>query len=102
MGHRYRLHKRELPGNPDLVFVSRNKVLFINGCFWHGHENCKLARPPKSNIEYWLPKLERNKARDIATNDKLVKLGWYVLTIWECELKQIAKVKEKISNFLET
>ena len=85
-----------------MVFVSRNKVLFINGCFWHGHENCKLARPPKSNIEYWLPKLERNKARDIATNDKLVKLGWSVLTIWECELKQIAKVKEKISNFLET
>ena len=101
LGYRYRLHRRDIPGTPDLAFIGRRKVIFVHGCFWHAHENCKYSRPPKSNTEFWLPKLARNKARDEATSKQLSEQGWDVLTIWECELKAPEKLEEKISRFIE-
>jgi len=100
LGYRYRLHRKELPGNPDLVFPSRKKVIFVHGCFWHGHKNCPAAKRPLSNQDYWLPKLDRNKKRDQAHADKLRKLGWGILTVWECQTKDEKKLETTIKNFL--
>lgn len=101
MGYRFRLHKRNLPGKPDLVFVSRKKVIFVHGCFWHGHEiGCPDARLPKSNQGYWAPKLKRNKERDAHNEAALKTEGWKVLTIWECELKEPALLLHRLSKFL--
>ena len=86
-GHRFRLHRKDLPGKPDLVFASRRAVIFVHGCFWHGHDCKRGARTPKSNRAYWLAKIARNKARDKANRSALEALGWRVLTVWECELK---------------
>jgi DNA mismatch endonuclease (patch repair protein) len=99
MGYRYRLHRKQLPGSPDIVFPGKKKIIFVHGCFWHMHE-CKKGRPPKSNENYWLPKLERNKQRD---NENLAKLeieGWKVLVIWECQLKDLLKLEDTIKAFL--
>lgn len=101
MGYRYRLHCRELPGKPDLVFPSRRKIIFVNGCFWHGHDCRRGARIPKANRNYWEAKIERNAARDAKNGSKLVQLGWTVLTIWECELKESDTLREKLRQFLE-
>ncbi|MFP6871615.1 MAG: DNA mismatch endonuclease Vsr [Nitrospinota bacterium] len=89
MGFRYRLHRSDLPGKPDLVFPDRRKAIFVHGCFWHQHtaKTCKITRIPKSNLEYWIPKLERNNARDKKNRSALRKLGWDVLIVWECQLK---------------
>lgn len=89
MGYRYRLHAKSLPGRPDLVFPKRKCVIFVHGCFWHRHADpsCKLARLPKSRLDFWLPKLEQNRTRDDANEQKLHALGWRVLTVWECELR---------------
>lgn len=86
-GLRYRLHARDLPGRPDLVFRSRRLAVFVHGCFWHQHPDpsCKLARMPKSKLEFWRPKLEGNRARDLRTRGELEALGWLVLEVWECE-----------------
>jgi DNA mismatch endonuclease (patch repair protein) len=103
LGFRYRLHRSDLPGKPDLVFGPRRKVIFVHGCFWHGHEdpNCiDGLRKPKSNLEYWLPKLARNKERDTAAEAALIGQGWTVLTIWECDIRNISKLCEKIRQFL--
>lgn len=99
MGFRYRLHRNDLPGKPDLVFPSIKKVIFVHGCFWHRHV-CKAARLPKSNTEYWLPKLEGNKTRDEIHYKALREKGWDVLIVWECDLKQISDLKVRITNFL--
>ncbi len=85
-GFRYRLHDKRLPGAPDLVFPARNAVIFVNGCFWHGHE-CHLFRLPSTRQEFWREKIERNRARDAAAEAALLADGWRVLTIWECALK---------------
>lgn len=87
-GLRFKLHSKSLPGKPDLVFPKYKTVLFVNGCFWHGHtdRNCKLARLPKSNISFWKDKIERNAKRDKEQQAKLTALGWRVLVIWECEI----------------
>lgn len=87
-GLRYRLHVNRLPGRPDIVFPKYKTVLFVNGCFWHGHKdsNCKLARTPKSNIDYWKNKILNNQKRDSLNSQRLAHLGWKVLTIWECEI----------------
>lgn len=85
-GFRYRIHVRDLPGKPDLVFPGRKKIIFIHGCFWHMHEGCPFARAPKSRVEFWRAKLEGNKARDQRTLAELQDAGWEVLTIWECQL----------------
>lgn len=101
MGYRYRLHRRDLPGTPDLVFPGRHKVIFVNGCFWHRHTGCTLARLPKSRSEFWLPKLTANAERDARNVRELERLGWGVLTIWECQLGDTAKLAEKIRGFLD-
>lgn len=102
MGYRYRLHARNLPGTPDMVFAGRKKVIFMHGCMWHGHENCRLNRPPGNRQEYWLPKLERNKRRDEENRRKLEELGWSVFIVWECETrrKNIAALLGRVRDFL--
>lgn len=102
MGYRYRLHRHDLPGRPDMVFASRRKVIFVHGCFWHQHPDpdCKLAHRPRSNLEYWDQKLRRNQERDLAHRARLVELGWDVLVIWECDLKSRNGLAERIRAFL--
>ncbi len=101
LGYRYRLHARDLPGKPDLVFRKRHKLIFVHGCFWHRHASCHLARLPKSRVDFWLSKLEGNKKRDEKTRRALVKHGWHVLTIWECQLDSDERLKDRIKRFLD-
>lgn len=101
MGYRYRLHRKNLPGKPDLVFPSRRKIIFVHGCFWHGHECRRGARMPKDNRDYWQAKIARNKARDIVTIKALTEAGWSALTIWECEIGRASRLRKKISRFLD-
>jgi DNA mismatch endonuclease (patch repair protein) len=102
MGYRYRLHRRGLPGSPDLVFPSRMKVIFVHGCFWHQHldPGCKLARLPKSKLDFWGPKLETNRERDERNLVLLAELGWDVLVIWECQAKNREELQARIGEFL--
>lgn len=102
MGYRFRLHRRDLPGSPDLVFPSRRKVIFMHGCFWHRHPdpNCKLARLPKSKRDYWVPKLETNRQRDVVNLEMLHDMGWQVMIVWECELKELDALRVRITSFL--
>jgi DNA mismatch endonuclease, patch repair protein len=100
LGYRFRLHKRGLPGRPDLVFPSRKKALFIHGCFWHGHTNCRLANVPKTRTEYWGPKLQANRERDRRKQRQLRELGWETVTIWECQLRKLHLVEGKLRAFL--
>lgn len=101
MGYRYRLHAKDLPGKPDLVFRARKMVIFVHGCFWHRHAGCALARLPKSRQDFWLPKLEANRRRDLKNESALLDAGWDVLTIWECELSDVAQLKTRIRRFLD-
>jgi DNA mismatch endonuclease (patch repair protein) len=103
LGYRYRLHVPDLPGRPDLVFRPRRKVIFVHGCFWHRHDDpeCKLARLPRSRADFWLPKLEGNRARDARVVKELEDKGWKVLTIWECQTKARASLEARIREFLE-
>ena len=100
MGFRYRLHVHRLPGRPDLVFTRLKKVIQVQGCFWHQHNGCTQAHIPKSRIDYWRPKLTKNKRRDEENEQKLRAQGWDVLTLWECELRDAAAVCESIRAFL--
>lgn len=102
MGYRYRLHVSKLPGKPDIVFASRGKIIFVHGCFWHRHPklSCKLARMPKSRLDFWQPKLEQNRQRDLVTQKQLKRDGWRVLVIWECEINR-GNLADRISRFLE-
>lgn len=101
-GYRYRLHVKELPGKPDIVFTKRRKVIFVHGCFWHKHpnENCDDSRLPRSNLSYWGPKITKNVTRDAEHIDVLKALGWSVLVIWECETKQTEQIKLMVKEFL--
>lgn len=101
LGYRYRLHARDLPGNPDMVFRNRRKVIFIHGCFWHRHAACALARLPKSRLDFWVPKLEGNKQRDKRNKRVLARDGWKVLTIWECQLSNLGRLEATIRRFLD-
>ena len=103
LGYRYRLHRKDLPGKPDLVFGPRKKVIFVHGCFWHGHERegCLDARRPKSNTGYWNPKLTRNKERDAERIAALEADGWDVLVVWECETTDAKAVQAKLRQFLK-
>jgi len=103
MGYRYRLHRRDLPGKPDLVFGPKKKVIFVHGCFWHCHDNsaCADSRAPKSNRSYWGPKLTANKARDQRNAEALRAAGWDVLTVWDCEIKESAQLHTRIRQFLK-
>lgn len=100
MGYGYRLHRKDLPGRPDLAFISRRKAIFVHGCFWHRHEGCALARLPKSRLDFWGPKLERNRLRDIEKQELLREIGWTFLVVWECEVKNEATLMMKIEKFL--
>jgi DNA mismatch endonuclease (patch repair protein) len=100
MGYRYRLHVKDLPGKPDLVFRSRRKVIFVHGCFWHQHD-CGHYRMPKTKLDFWLPKLEKNKKRDAQVRREYIKLGWRILVIWECQLGKEAALRKRIRRFLE-
>ena len=86
-GFRYRLNHKRLPGHPDIVLRKYRTCIFVNGCFWHGHEGCKCFRMPKSNVEFWTAKIERNRERDIRVQKELAEMGWHSITVWECELK---------------
>lgn len=83
----YRLHCKKLPGKPDLVLRKYSTVIFVNGCFWHGHANCKYYRVPSSNREFWLNKVEKNRDRDLRDKQKLASMGWAVMIVWECQLR---------------
>ena len=102
LGYRYRLHRNDLPGKPDLVFGSRRKAIFVHGCFWHKHEHpaCLDGRAPRSNEGYWLPKLARTKERDAASLAALDAAGWEVLVIWECEVRNTEALKARLRGFL--
>ena len=100
MGYRYRLHRSDLPGKPDLTFPKLRKVIFVHGCFWHGHV-CRAGKNvPSSNEAYWLTKLARNKKRDAAARRRLRRLGWKTLVIWECQLRDMAALRERLVKFL--
>lgn len=101
LGYRYRLHRSDLPGRPDLVFPSRRKVVFVNGCFWHYHRGCKHVRVPVTNQDYWVAKLERNRDRDERNLGLLEESGWSVMTAWECELRDMDTMTARLVEFLE-
>jgi DNA mismatch endonuclease (patch repair protein) len=100
MGRRYRLHVRKLPGCPDLVFARDRKIVFVHGCFWHPHARCSVGHAPASRVDYWAPKLEGNRARDQRNQRKLRRDGWAILTIRECELGEVERVRRRLAEFL--
>lgn len=100
LGYRYRLHDKRLPGTPDIVFGGKKKVIFVHGCFWHSH-GCSKGQPPKSRPEFWGPKLSRNRERDAAQVQQIEELGWSVLTLWQCELKNTERLTAKMRSFLD-
>ena len=100
LGYRYRLHRKDLPGKPDQVFPRMGKVIFVHGCFWHGHSCARGARVPVHNRDYWTNKISRNVARDRITRALLRSLGWKSLVVWECELKKPERLDKKLARFL--
>ena len=96
MGFRFRLHRRELPGSPDIVLPGRRTVVLVNGCYWHRHQGCRFAYTPKSNREFWQSKFDKNVERDLLQNAQLRQLGWRVVTVWECETKEPCKLRERL------
>ena len=99
-GFRFRLHRKDLPGKPDLVFPKYRTVLFVHGCFWHVHTNCQDGHQPKSNTGYWGPKLERNMQRDAEAAERLRAMGWRVLVVWDCETKDTVQLVERLTAAL--
>jgi len=99
MGYRFRLHRRDLPGTPDIVLPVRGKVVFVHGCFWHGHV-CKTGKMPKSRTSYWGPKILVNRARDVRNRRQLAALGWRSIVVWECETRDDTKLARKLRRFL--
>jgi len=100
MGFRYRLHRRDLPGSPDLVLPRHRKVILVHGCFWHSHAGCRAGRVPASNTGFWEPKLRRNAERDAASEEALRRAGWAVLVVWECQTKKAADLGDRLGAFL--
>lgn len=92
-GFRYRLNHPRLPGHPDIVLRKYRTVIFVNGCFWHGHENCRCFRLPKTNVDFWKNKIERNRERDKEEQHRLAEMGWHCVTVWECQLKPKVRAK---------
>ena len=102
-GYRYRLHRKDLPGKPDLVFPGRRKVILVHGCFWHQHGGCIDGRAPKSNSDYWRPKLLRNRSRDIRAKRALSRLGWKYLVLWECYIERGGpRLLKRLQRFLSS
>jgi DNA mismatch endonuclease (patch repair protein) len=100
MGQRYRLHRKDLPGSPDVVMIGRRTAIFMHGCFWHGHDCGRGARQPKSNADYWMAKIARNRTRDASSRAALEAMGWRAVTIWECELKDQAALEQRLKVLL--
>ncbi len=101
LGVRYRLHRKDLPGSPDLALMSRKTAIFMHGCFWHGHDCRRGARQPKTNADYWIAKIGRNRARDSSNTQALEAMGWRPLVVWECELKDPLALSARLSRLLE-
>lgn len=101
LGYRHRLYRKDLPGKPDLVFPSRKKIIFVHGCFWHGHKCKRGDRLPKSNREYWVKKIKSNMDRDKHHIEELNNQGWSVLIVWECEVKNLYNLTQKIAEFID-
>lgn len=101
MGYRFRLHSKDLPGRPDIVFKSRKKVVFVHGCFWHRHPDCPRTTTPKTRMEFWMSKFIANQKRDRRAQDELKKLGWRYLIVWECEVKDHTAFGDRLKGFLE-
>ncbi|MCB1544894.1 MAG: DNA mismatch endonuclease Vsr [Methylobacteriaceae bacterium] len=97
----YRLHRKDVPGNPDIAFLGAKKAIFVHGCFWHGHDCRRGARMPKTNADYWRAKIGRNRARDARHLDELAALGWRALVVWECELADEAALAARLRAFCE-
>jgi DNA mismatch endonuclease (patch repair protein) len=102
LGYRFRLHRKDLPGRPDIILPRHKKIILVQGCFWHGHIGCNIASKPKSNQAYWVSKLEGNRARDQRNLCALKELGWEVFELWECEIADEKSVVKKISKFLRS
>jgi DNA mismatch endonuclease, patch repair protein len=100
LGYRFRLHRKDLPGKPDLVLPRHRKVIFVNGCFWHGHAECRRAKLPSSNIAFWQEKIELNKARDVEVKKRLRLSGWNVLVVWQCEISRRDHLLRRLGTFL--
>ncbi|MGZ8910679.1 MAG: very short patch repair endonuclease [Methylococcaceae bacterium] len=100
MGFRYRLHYKGLPGRPDIIFPGKKKVIFMHGCFWHGHPNCRASKLPQTRKDFWESKIHTNKERDKRNIMELEKLNWKVLVVWQCELKNLSNIQEIIRLFL--
>lgn len=100
MGYRFRLHRRDLPGTPDIVLPRHRKIVEVHGCFWHGHD-CPRGKRPKTREEFWNEKLDANERRDRENREALEKMAWDVLTVWECELKDLEAVRESLKLFME-
>lgn len=99
LGYRFRLHRKDLPGRPDIVLPRHRKIVLVHGCFWHGHD-CRLASKPKSNASYWSSKIARNRERDRKSVRELTEAGWIVLELWECEIRKGGDLVERISEFM--
>ena len=99
LGYRFRIHRRDLPGRPDIVLPGRRKIILVHGCFWHGH-NCKVGRLPKSRLDYWIPKIEGNRQRDSRNLNDLKADGWEVLVLWECEVRSGHSLEPVLTQFL--
>ena len=100
-GFRFRLHNKKLPGSPDIVLPKYGVAIMVNGCFWHGHKGCQYATKPKSNVEFWEAKIARNRHRDEVTKAHLEALGWTVITIWECELRNSSQLDDRLDALAE-
>jgi len=101
LGARYRLHRKDLPGSPDVAMPGRKLAIFVHGCFWHGHDCARGARVPKQNRDYWLAKVARNRARDAKNCEALAAMGWRVETVWECELKDVGALEGRLREMLQ-
>lgn len=101
LGFRFRLHRRDLPGSPDLVFASQRKVIFVHGCYWHRHPGCRYAYSPKSNVEFWHSKFDSNVARDRLVMNALGEIGWQVFVVWECETRNVEALRTRLAEFLK-
>lgn len=101
LGYRFRLHRRDLPGAPDLVFPGRRKVVFVHGCFWHRHPGCRFAYEPKSNIDFWQRKFGSNVDRDARVLQELRDTGWHPLVVWECETSDLGSLTARLKSHLE-
>ncbi|HNR34612.1 MAG TPA: very short patch repair endonuclease [Candidatus Hydrogenedentes bacterium] len=101
MGLRFRLHRRDLPGTPDLVFPAYNRVVFVHGCFWHRHRGCRFTTTPKTRVKYWKEKFQKNMQRDLRNARKLRRSGWRILVIWQCQTRDVKTIESKLRKFFD-